>query len=346
MATCPTDSAVYQEEIRTFTFNGIDGITIPKNVREEAYEMAIDIIITSIARESYANYECTPAEGFYGNATLVMQDCLELKIPVKFPRQRIYYGRVPEAFEQWNALVAFEYHKSWHYWTAETVVALGTALGFAVNPPVGCCSLPEPTWRELPIREAYFHPPIGTQYQFEISWLKPVAFSDSCDTFFDGTSKQVDGDKDSGLPPNGIFPNIAKDEGDPYSGLPPVSTDFEQGAFSNSKVANLDDQNPELDFYPDDWGYFMQVQNNYRPTGHLCTKPPCNATTFWLCGELDTSFSLTKIGEGTVCGQTVNSYAAYGNSSGLIVSGILDFGSPTLTRIRAKVQPPNVINCT
>ena len=71
-----------------------------------------------------------------------------------------------------------------------------------------------------------------------------MAFSDSCDTFFDGYSRQVDGDKDDGLPPNGIFPNVADNQNDPYDGLPPETADSVQLGFSNSKSANLGDEDP------------------------------------------------------------------------------------------------------
>jgi hypothetical protein len=245
MATCPTDIAAYQEEIKTIVFRGIDGITIPKIVRQEAYTLAVDIIIRSIARETYKNYECMPPESYYGAATLVMQDALELKIPVKFPRQRIYYGRVPEAFEQWNALVNFEYMRAYFLAVGESLQSLGTALGAGSVPAIFCCSLPEPSWIELPLREVYFHPPIGTQWEMEVSWIHPVPFSDSCDTFYEGFSRQVDGDKDDGLPPNGIFPNVAQNPNNPYSGLPATTPDSEQLGFSNSKSANLDDLDPE-----------------------------------------------------------------------------------------------------
>jgi hypothetical protein len=245
MATCPTDVSSYVEEIKTIVFRGIDGITIPKVVRQEAYTLAVDIFIRSIARETYVNYEVMPPEGFYGNATLVMQDSLELKIPVKFPRQRLYYGRVPEAFEQWNSLINFEYMRAYFLALGESLQSLGTALGAGSIPSVFCCSLPEPSWVELPLREVYFHPPIGTQWEIEVSWIRPVAFSDSCDTFYDGYSRQVDGDKDDGLPPNGIFPNVAEDIDNPYEGLPEETPDSEQLGFSNSKSANLEDVDPQ-----------------------------------------------------------------------------------------------------
>jgi hypothetical protein len=251
MATCPTKTAQYFEEIKTFTFRGTDGINIPKSVRKEAYTLAVDIVIRSIIKHSYLNYECTPAEGYFGNATLVMQDCLELKIPVRFPRQRIYYGRVPEAFSQWNEVVNFEYFRAYILAVGESLQSLGTALGAGSIPSLFCCSLPLPSWKELPLREVYFHPPFGTQWEIEVSWIRPVAFSDACQTFFDGNSQQVDGDKDGGLPGNGIFPNIAASQANPFAGLPPVTPDSQQLEFSNSKAGDTNRIDPE-NVPPDD----------------------------------------------------------------------------------------------
>jgi hypothetical protein len=245
MATCPTDNAQYIEEIKTIVFRGDDGITIPKIVREQAYELSIDVIIRSIPKESYLNYEVAPPESFYGNATIIFQDCVAKKIPLKFPRQRIYYGRVSEAFEQWNELINFEYARAYFLAVGESLASLGSALGAGVIPALFCCSLPEPRWRELPIREAFFSVPYGTQYEVEISWLRPVAFSDSCDTFYTGNSQQEDGDKDDGLPSEGSFPNIADDPENPYRDLPPMTPDSEQLGFSNSKISNIDDPDPD-----------------------------------------------------------------------------------------------------
>lgn len=268
MAICPTDSAVYQEEIKTIVFREDDGIMIPKLVREAAFELSIDVIIRSIPRETYKNYSCSPPESFYGYATVVLQDALDLKIPLQFPRQRIYYGRVAEAFAQWNALVNFEYMKAYFAAVGDSLASLGTALGVTPVFDNTCCSLPEPTWRELPIREAYVNVPDGTQYEIEISWLAPIPFSDSCGTFFEGLSGQVDGDKDDGLPPNGIFPNVATKVNNPYGGLPPATPDSEQGGFSSSKIANLGDADPDSEAIPEeDRTYYLETTWTYYAVG-------------------------------------------------------------------------------
>jgi len=242
--TCPTSEALYVEEIKTMVFRQDDGITIPKSVREVAYELAVDVIIRSIARETYVNYEVTPYESFYGTATVILQDCVEEKIPLSFPRQRIYYGRVPEAFIQWDNRINFGRDIAYHGRTTQTIANLGAALGFTVTPEVGCCALPESNWRELPLREVYVNVPHGTQYEIDVAWRRPEGFVDECGVAHLGESNQVDGDKDVGLPENGIQPNVAEDPSNPFNGLPSPTSDFEQGGFSNSKTANLGDVDP------------------------------------------------------------------------------------------------------
>ena len=245
MATCPSTIASYTEEIETFVFRGDDDIKIPKSFREGAYELAVDIIIRSIPRESYKNYDVNPPESFYGNVVLVMQDACELKIPIKFPRQRLYYGRVEEAFVNWQALINFEYQRAYFLAVGESITSLGSALGAGVIPGIFCCSMPDPTWRELPLREVFVNVPFGVQYELEISRLTPVSFEDSCGQDRFGKSGQTDGAKDVGLPENGSFPNIAADSDDPYAGLPPASSTIEQGGFANNKTAFVDQQDEQ-----------------------------------------------------------------------------------------------------
>ena len=274
MAECPTDFSGYQEEIKTITFQGDDEITIPKIVREQAYQLAIDVIIRSIPRETYKNYTVNPAESFFGNAVIVSQDAVSERIPIKFPRQRVYEGRVPEAFQMWNDLVNFEYHRSLaRDLCAGTTVNLGVALGFEVGLPTLCCSLPPIAWRELSVREVFFAMPYGTQYEVEISWIRPVAFSDFCGTLHEGNSGQVDGDKDTGLPSEGSFPRIAPDPDNPYNGLPPRTPDSEQLGFSGSKTANIDDTDPVSEgMYtaPADRPVRLLVTCNFASTSATC----------------------------------------------------------------------------
>jgi hypothetical protein len=345
MATCPTDSAVYQEEIKTIVFRQDDGIVIPKLVREQAYELAIDVIIRSIPRETYKNYTCSPAESFYGNATLVFQDAIHDKIPLKFPRQRIYYGRVPEAFEQWNALINFEYMRAYFLAVGESLQSLGTALGAGSIPAIFCCSLPEPRWRELPIREAYVNVPDGTQYEIEITWLTPIPFSDSCDTFYEGLSGQDDGDKDDGLPSEGIFPNVADDPSNPFDRLPPATPDSEQGGFSSSKIANLDDE--DSDNEPDPVGTIYWIEVIAAVTRNGDFGAGCRTRTSYLYFRLiDNSVTWTtetvNSGVTNPCGGTFQSVKVFlSGGTGALTQPNDDNGNLVITKQSGLVLPTN-----
>lgn len=268
MAECPQVKALYEETIKTFTFRDSDGITIPKSVREEAYTLAVDIVIISTARETYKNYTVNPAEGFYGNATLIMQDMCEIKIPIKMPRQRLYYGRVPEAFAIWQSLVDWSYFQSYMIAIGESLVSLGTALGASFVPSVNCCSLPDRSWVELPLREVYFKAPFGTQFQIEVSWYKALQIVDGCGDIRNPKSKITDGDKDGGLPSNGVQPNIADNPNNPFGGLPPASNDAEQGDFANNKSNGLNGIDPNnLPNQPVNWLVtFFNACNDAFPT--------------------------------------------------------------------------------
>ena len=242
--TCPEVKAIYEETIRELTFRNSDAITIPKNVRENAYTLAIDIVIISTAREVYKNYGVSPAEGFYGNATLVMNDMCEIKIPVKMPRQRLYYGRVDEAFLFWQSLVDWTYFQAYFSALGKDLIPIGNALGISYAPAPFCCSLPDRSWIELPLREVYFNCPNGTQYKIEVSWYKALQITDGCGNIRDPRSKTTDGDKDTGLPTGGSQPNVAANPNNPFANLPLPTTDAEQLGFSNSKLPNLDNVDP------------------------------------------------------------------------------------------------------
>jgi hypothetical protein len=272
--TCPTSEALYVEEIKTIVLRGDDGINIPKPVREVAYELAVDVIIRSIVKETYKNFECSPPESFFGVAVVVLQDCCDLKVPLKFPRQRVYYGRVPEAFIQWDNRINFGRDIAYHGRTTQTIGNLGAALGFSVTPEVGCCAYPESLWRELPIREVYVNVPFGTQYEIEVTWLRPEGFVDECGTTQLGKSNQVDGDKDTGLPSEGSFPSVARDPDNPYDFLPNATPDSEQGAFSNSKTSNIDevDPNSEADLPTEGEGTYIVY--NWSPLEGTPNTPP------------------------------------------------------------------------
>ena len=341
MAECPQVKALYEETIKTFTFRDSDGINIPKSVREEAYALAVDIVIVSTAREVYKNYTVTPAEGFYGNATLVMHDMCERKIPVNMPRQRIYYGRVPEAFAIWQSLVDWSYFQTYMTAIGESLVSLGTALGASVILPTNCCALPDRSWIELPLREVYFKAPFGTQYKIEVSWYKALQIEDGCGNIRNPKSKVTDGSKDSGLPPNGVQPNVASNPNNTFCGLPPATSDFEQGNFSNSKgedrinnpspLNNIDPNN-----LPDERGTFLELKIFTTTSDKNCV--PWLYVAYYLVASGETGGYVTPLASVSSCGITVTQGRLFSNSGNLLLS-IFDYTSYQISIIRSANLP-------
>ena len=336
MAVCPEAKGLYEETIRTITFRGSDGITIPKSVREEAYTLAIDLIIISTAREVYKNYTVTPAEGFYGNATLVMQDMCEIKIPIKMPRQRLYYGRVDEAFIHWQSLVDWSYFQTYMTAISDSFASLGAAVGAVVIPAFGCCSLPDRSWVELPLREVYFKVPFGTQLQIEISWYKALQIADGCGNIRNPKSKMMDGDKDNGLPADGIQPNVASNPANPFSGLPPASTDAEQASFANSKTDGLND----IPFgnLPDERGTFLELKIFTTTSDKNCV--PWLYVAYYLVASGETGGYVTPLASVSSCGITVTQGRLFSNAGNLLLS-IFDYTSYQISIIRSANLPAN-----
>lgn len=336
MATCPQVKALYEETIRTFTFRDSDGITIPKSVREEAYTLAVDLVIISTAREVYKNYTVTPAEGFYGNATLVMQDMCEIKIPIKMPRQRLYYGRVDEAFIQWQSLVDWSYFQTYMTAIGESLASLGTALGVSFVPPTNCCSLPDRSWVELPLREVYFKVPFGTQLQIEVSWYKALQITDGCGDIRNPKSKMTDGDKDNGLPADGVQPSVAPNPANPFSGLPPVSTDAEQAGFANSKTNGLNDV--PFGNLPDERGTFLELKIFTTTSDKNCV--PWLYVVYYLVASGETGGYVTPLASVASCGITVTQGRLFSNAGNLLLS-IFDYTSYQISIIRSANLPAN-----
>jgi hypothetical protein len=235
----------YLELIDTFTFREKAGITIPKRVRERAFSLQLDIEIVSTDGNDYVNTKSAPAYGFYGYAVLVFRDFAEIQIPIAQPRQRLYYGSSPDAYSNWYSLFLAQASREYTKGLAVLLGQFGTALGLGefTVPSVPC--IPWSGFEEVPLREVYIKAREGTQFKLEISRWQAITRAGDTDCDYDAISNQADGDKDDGLPENGSQPQKARDRNNPYSGLPSASTPFELGDFSNSKIANVDDANPE-----------------------------------------------------------------------------------------------------
>lgn len=235
----------YEEKISTFVFRENGAITIPKSVREVAYSMAIDVFIKSVSKEQYSNFKTTPASGFYGYATLVRQDACSQKIALEQSRQRIFQERISEAYENWYALYLAYLAADNRIKEQENIlVPIGQALGLSFAPASNLC-IDSPPFQEVTLREVYVKCPYGTQFEIEVSYYKPVSvLYGDCQP--SGKSQQIDGDKDFGLPENGVQPTKASNPSNPYGGLPPVSSPSELGAYLNGKEPSLND--PDLGF--------------------------------------------------------------------------------------------------
>lgn len=235
----------YSELIDTFTFREKGAITIPKSVREEAYTLQVDLEIVSTARDGYKNYKSNPAFGFYGYAVIVLRNFAQIQIPIDQPRQVLYYDRLESAYANWYALYQARVASANLGSTQENVlVPIGAAVGVAFERVTGECLFP-PTFVELPIREVYVKCPVGTTFKLEVSHWFPVPVA-AGDCSYDGKSGQEDDpEKDGGLPPNGVQPQVANDPDTPYEGFPLPSTAAELGEFLNTKLDGLDGANSD-----------------------------------------------------------------------------------------------------
>lgn len=234
----------YSQFTEEFIFREKGALTIPKQVRELAYSLQVDIEIVSTDGNDYRNSKSDPAYGFYGYAVLVLLDHAELQIPIQQPRQVLYYDRVVEAFSNWYALYLEAVNIQTQAVIAENlIVPIGVELGLSVA--VGTLFCPStPPWQELPLRELYIKCRKGTQFNVEVTWVEPVPVAYG-ECSYDGKSQQTDGDKDNGLPPEGVQPQNASDPTFPYAGLPSPSSAEQLGLFFNAKQNGLNNSNPD-----------------------------------------------------------------------------------------------------
>lgn len=237
-----SDAGKLQEDISTFTFRNKGSIRIPKSKREIAYIQAVDIIIDSISYTSYRSAKTEPDEGFYGYATLVFQDCLSDKIPLRFGRNRIYQERNQQALSQW------EFHRQF-YATKDYVDSFFRLLT-EPDAPIPPYNPPKPLFVELPLRELYVECQENTQFQIEYTQWEPIPYTNDNSISFDGKSEQQDGDKDNGLPASGTQPR-QNPSNIPFAGNTPPSNQSQLGEFYNPKfglngsLSNLNDEGNE-----------------------------------------------------------------------------------------------------
>lgn len=218
------------EVIDTFSFREDGTISIPKSKREKAYQQSVDIIVQSVSYPQYKNGKGLPSISFYGYAVLVFQDCLSLEIPIHYPRQRIWFDRQWQAQQSWQNEVKFWENYQFH---RKNDISLASIMG-ALEIPYNEIDFyfKDMAFVELPLREVYVKLLSHSQFQIEYTQIEPVPYNDPFDNERDGKSNQVDGDKDAGLPKDGIQPSENPSD-DPYQGnLPESIPSFESG-FSN-----------------------------------------------------------------------------------------------------------------
>ena len=231
------------EEIDTFSFRNRGSISIPKKRRERSLSIAIDVIVQSVNYPQYKNGKSEPSISFYGYALLVFQDCLSLEIPIHQPRQRIYYERQEDATSRWF-LQAAKWENYLHHRRNE--ILLASIMGALEIPYTEY----EPPFKkfsfiELPLREVYVTCTSHTQFKIESSFYLTEAYETPINGHMeDGVSGQSDGDKDSGLPKDGIQPS-ENPSGEPWQGNQSESVPSFESGFSNinNQLSNADPNN-------------------------------------------------------------------------------------------------------
>ena len=280
------------ENIQLLTFRNKASFGIRKDLRKKAYTMAIDVVIKSVDYNLYENSKANPSIQFYGYCVLVFQDMTSLEIPIHFPRQRLYYAIQGEAFRQWRGFVNYYEQYLLH---RQNAITLGLILAAFEIPPVEIDSeLARTQWIELPLREVYIKCQKNTQFQIEYTAWEPVEFIDPISGLpNNGESNQEDGDKDGGLPKDGIQP-ARNSPSNPFGNNPPPSSIQELGqkgfdTLDESKLGDVDPDNFEVTITPDPAGtiYWLKIVATERrssfPSG--CSVPRITTSYYQLIDD-------------------------------------------------------------
>lgn len=237
------DGFKVEEVIKDFTFREIGGIKILKEWRELAVICQVDIEIVSVSKENYRNYGSIPAHGFYGYVSLVMRDFVSQPIKIQQARQSLYYARNDSAISNWFTYLQ-QVRVQENYKAIENLICFNTVLLGGACVPVPCKDIPEFSFDEFPLREVMVKTSYGTQFKIEYSFWKLNNELSACGDIITPKSKQIDGDKDNGLPPNGSSPQNGNPN-NPYQNLPPADGTDKAGVLSLDKLNNQDNPNPE-----------------------------------------------------------------------------------------------------
>lgn len=226
----PSEYGKAEEVSNSFRFRNSGQIRIPKSKREIAFIQSVDIQIESIDFNLYENSKANPPIQFYGYATLAFQDALALEIPIRFPRQRIHYDRNWEAERQWETEARFWDHWQLHRWNEIKILEIQGALGIEdivdFTPQFRGVS-----YTELPLREVYIKLQSNSQFELIYTQYQPIPYEDPFGNLREGKSGQIDGDKDFGLPEEGIQPRRNSPSNPFANNLPETPPSVESGFF-------------------------------------------------------------------------------------------------------------------
>jgi len=161
----------------------------------------------------------------------------------------------------------------------------------------------ENQWIELPLREVIFKGKRNCQFELEFTRWQPIPFVDPITgAAIDGKSKQQDGDKDDGLPKDGIQPK-KNSPSSPFAQNPSPTSIQEAGqkGFGIEDPTGLSGIDYPSGYEPDSWGYFLEItiQAKFSVAPYNCDT--WTFLVYFLVGSNITGASIVEIGRNQIC---------------------------------------------
>lgn len=169
--------------------------------------------------------------------------CSETREVCTQPRQTLYYARNDAALANWFTFLQSARAQA-NYKAIESLICFNTGLLGGACVVVPCKDIPAFRFDEIPLREVMVKADYGTQFKIEYSFWNLLPELNACGDIVTPKSGQLDGGKDSGLPPNGSSPQNGSPN-NPYGGLLPADGIDKEGVLSPSKLNNQDNSNPD-----------------------------------------------------------------------------------------------------
>ena len=331
-----------EEKIETLTFRNSAYVKILKTLRETSFSLGVDIIIRSIDYNLQEDSKTEPPLQFYGFATLVFQDCLSVEIPIRFPRQRIYYDRQWEAFRQWRHWIEFYQQYQFH---RKNDISLASIMGALEIPYEELESeTREIQWIELPLREVLFKGRRNCQFELEFTRWQPIPFVDPITgSTIGGESNQEDGDKDDGLPKDGSQPK-QNSPSSPFAGNPPPTSIQEAGqkGFGIEDPAGLSETDYPSGYEPDSFGYFLEITVLARFTGSPYNCDMWTFIVYFLVPSNVTGANIVETSRGQNCpGGSPLLYGRVTSSDGSVLISSQPYETFSARVIRSPDLPAN-----